>query len=245
MKTAFVSLALLGSSVLFAQSDIAQNVQKKLSGDRFKDVHVSADGNTLTLTGSVRVLADKIDAENKAHKADKSANINNQLQVSSSASDAELQRKLSEKIAYDRVGYIADSPAFSAFQVRVDNGNVMLDGTAYNYPDRAQAIADIESTPGVKSLTENVEVAPASINDDELRLALYRRIYGNSVLSRYANDPAKPIRIIVINGHCTLYGTVDREMDKTVAGIQANQVPGVFSVDNKLVVAEQHNKKER
>jgi osmotically-inducible protein OsmY len=49
-------------------------------------------------------------------------------------------------------------------------------------------------------------------------------------------DPARPIRIIVVNGHVTLYGSVDNTMDKTVAGMRANQIPGVFSVENKLVV---------
>jgi hyperosmotically inducible protein len=50
------------------------------------------------------------------------------------------------------------------------------------------------------------------------------------VLSKYAMDPARPIRIIVENGHVTLYGSVDSKMDKEVAGIRANQLPGAFSV---------------
>ena len=57
-----------------------------------------------------------------------------------------------------------------------------------------------------------------------------------SVLSKYATDPAHPIRIIVVNGHVTLYGSVDNTMDKQVAGIRANQVFGAFTVDNQLVV---------
>jgi osmotically-inducible protein OsmY len=63
-----------------------------------------------------------------------------------------------------------------------------------------------------------------------------RTIYGNSVLSRYAIDPAKPIRIIVDNGHITLEGSVQNAMDKQVAGIRANQLPGAFRVENNLVV---------
>ena len=51
-------------------------------------------------------------------------------------------------------------------------------------------------------------------------------------------DPARPIRIIVTNGHVTLYGSVDSAMDKTVAGLRANQLFGAFSVDNKLQVEE-------
>jgi len=44
------------------------------------------------------------------------------------------------------------------------------------------------------------------------------------------------IHIIVNNGHVTLEGVVDGEMDKTVANMLANQVPGVFSVTNNLRV---------
>jgi osmotically-inducible protein OsmY len=65
-----------------------------------------------------------------------------------------------------------------------------------------------------------------------------RVIYGDSVLSKYAMDPARPIRIIVANGHVTLYGSVDNSMDKQVAGIRANQLFGAFSVDNELQVEE-------
>ena len=45
-----------------------------------------------------------------------------------------------------------------------------------------------------------------------------------------------PIRIVVDNGHVTLYGTVQNQMDKNVAGLRANSVFGAFSVDNKLTV---------
>jgi hyperosmotically inducible periplasmic protein len=38
----------------------------------------------------------------------------------------------------------------------------------------------------------------------------------------------------VKNGHVTLVGVVANEADKNVAGIRANSVSGVFSVDNKL-----------
>jgi osmotically-inducible protein OsmY len=50
-------------------------------------------------------------------------------------------------------------------------------------------------------------------------------------------DPAKPIRITVVNGNVVLSGVVDNKMDKDVAGIRANSVPGVFKVVNDLQVA--------
>jgi osmotically-inducible protein OsmY len=73
--------------------------------------------------------------------------------------------------------------------------------------------------------------------DDELRVRVARAVYGYPTLNKYAINPANPIRITVVNGHVILSGVVDNKVDKDVAGIQANTVPGVFSVVNNLQVA--------
>jgi hyperosmotically inducible periplasmic protein len=72
--------------------------------------------------------------------------------------------------------------------------------------------------------------------DDRIRLAEARAIYGFPQLNKYAIDPAKPIRITVVNGNVTLTGVVDSQADKDVANIRANGVPGVFKVVNNLQV---------
>ena len=46
-----------------------------------------------------------------------------------------------------------------------------------------------------------------------------------------------PIHIIVKGGRTTLLGEVDNESDKTVAGMRAREVNGVFAVENELVVS--------
>jgi osmotically-inducible protein OsmY len=58
------------------------------------------------------------------------------------------------------------------------------------------------------------------------------------VLNRYAAGPLPAIRIIVKNGHVTLAGVVASQMDRNVAGIEANGVPFVFSVTNNLIVSK-------
>ncbi|HXY12885.1 MAG TPA: BON domain-containing protein [Terriglobales bacterium] len=63
-----------------------------------------------------------------------------------------------------------------------------------------------------------------------------RAVYRDPVLSRYAIDPAKPIRIVVDHGHLSLCGTVASTMDKQLAGIRASQVFGAFTVQNNLQV---------
>lgn len=88
----------------------------------------------------------------------------------------------------------------------------------------------------MKDVIDNVSIEPVSQFDDSIRLRTARAIYGDSQLGKYSTDPALPIRIIVTNGHVTLYGSVESTMDKQIAGMRANQVPGAFSVENKLVV---------
>jgi osmotically-inducible protein OsmY len=74
--------------------------------------------------------------------------------------------------------------------------------------------------------------------DDQLRRSLYRAIYGYPVMQRYALPVVKPIRIIVKGGRVTLEGVVDNAGDKSIAGIRASGVRGVFSVTNNLVVVK-------
>jgi osmotically-inducible protein OsmY len=148
--------------------------------------------------------------------------------------DAQLQKKLTKQLAYDRIGYFDN--AFNYVAVDVKDGIVTLSGdTMWDVP-KDMALDIVGRTQGVKDVVNEVNVLPVSNFDDSIRLRTARAIYRDSVLSRYASDPADPIRIVVDNGHVTLYGTVENTMDKNIAGIRASSVPGSFSVENKLVV---------
>jgi hyperosmotically inducible protein len=114
---------------------------------------------------------------------------------------------------------------------------VTLGGTVYGPPDKDSALSLVEHTPGVKDVIDDIQVAPLSPMDDQLRVALARAIYSAPQLQKYALDPAKPIRITVVNGNATLTGVVDSKMDSDVANLRANGVPGVFKVINQLQVA--------
>jgi hyperosmotically inducible protein len=103
----------------------------------------------------------------------------------------------------------------------------------------------VKRIEGVEKVVNNIEVLPTSINDDNIRRAVYRAIYGNSVLSQYQLRAVPPIHIIVKNGNVTLEGVVARAMDKQIAGMQANGVSGVFSVTNNLQVEEEEKKGDK
>ncbi len=122
-----------------------------------------------------------------------------------------------------------------AFQVEGDK--VTLSGQVTRPTLKSDAEAAVKSIESVASVVNNVEVLPLSPMDDQLRRALFRAIYSETGLQRYAIMAVPQIHIIVRNGNVTLEGVVDNETDKNLAGLRANEVPNVFSVKNNLAVA--------
>jgi hyperosmotically inducible periplasmic protein len=131
-------------------------------------------------------------------------------------------------------------PYYSVFDnlaFRVAGDQVTLEGQVTRPTLKSDAGNVVKNIEGVRSVTNNIEVLPPSPMDDQLRRALYRAIYGDPTLSKYGWSALPSIHIIVKNGHVVLEGIVDSEGDKNIAGIRANSVPNVFSVDNNLRVA--------
>jgi hyperosmotically inducible periplasmic protein len=119
-----------------------------------------------------------------------------------------------------------------------ENGAVTLNGEVTNPVLKSDAANVVKRIEGVERVENKIQVLPVSFFDNGSRLRLYRAIYGYGPLQKYALGVNKPIRIIVNNGHVTLVGVVDSEMDKNLAGIRANGVPQIFSVDNQLRVVK-------
>jgi hyperosmotically inducible periplasmic protein len=210
-------------------------IQKLSDNQKFHSVKSAVEDGIVTLTGTVDLYQDKLDAAKAAKKQKNVQGVRNLIEVAGPAvTDAQLHEQLSKKLYYDRVGWY-DS-AFNYFTLSVKDGVATIGGQTYNDVARDSALAIADRMPGVKDVVSEIKVSPVSIFDDHLRLRTERAIYRDSVLGRYATDPARPIRIIIDGGHVSLYGTVDSTMDKQIAGMRAGQVPGVFSVQNNLVV---------
>jgi hyperosmotically inducible protein len=125
---------------------------------------------------------------------------------------------------------------FDSFSFRVDGDAVTLMGKVTRPTLKSDADNVVRKIEGVRMVNNQIEVLPLSPNDDRLRLSLYRAIYGHTVLQTLAVRAVPPIHILVKNGNVTLEGAVANSMEKTIAGMQANSVSGVFSVTNNLLV---------
>jgi osmotically-inducible protein OsmY len=207
--------------------------QKLASKQEFRSVHSAVEDGIVTLTGNVDLYQQKLDAAKKVRKLANVQGVRNLAVAGKDVPDAQLAVQLDRKLYYDRMGY---DNLFNFVTASVQDGVVIVSGETWSDVGRDSALALVDNTPGVKDVVNDIKVSPASIFDDQIRIRAARVIYRDPVLSRYAIDPAYPIRIVVDSGKLSLYGTVATQMDKNVAGIRANQVFGAFSVQNNLQV---------
>ena len=129
-------------------------------------------------------------------------------------------------------------PQFSVFDnlaFKVDGDTVVLLGQVYNAVLKDEAQNAIKRIEGVEHIDNRIEILPPSVNDDRIRRQVARAVFSGP-LFRYSIAPVPSIHIIVKMGHVALEGVVATQGDKNIAGIRANEVPGVFSVANNLAV---------
>jgi hyperosmotically inducible protein len=147
--------------------------------------------------------------------------------------------KSQERIAREVRHELLMLPYFGVFDniaYKVDGTTVTLLGQVVRPSLKSDAENVVKRIEGVEKVDNQIEVLPPSPMDDRLRIELFHAIYGYPPLEKYALGVQKPIRIIVKSGHVTLEGVVDNDADKNFAGVRANGVPGIFSVDNHLQV---------
>lgn len=149
------------------------------------------------------------------------------------------EEKYRERLAKEVRHQLVLLPFYSVFDnlaFKIDGDKVTLLGQVVRPVLKSDAESAVKSIEGVAAVVNNIEVLPLSPMDDQLRRAVYRAIFGDSVLFRYGESAVPSIHIIVKNGNVTLVGVVDNESDKNLANLRANGVPNVFSVKNELTV---------
>jgi hyperosmotically inducible periplasmic protein len=133
-------------------------------------------------------------------------------------------------------------PNYSVFDhlaFRVEPGGIVrLLGQVTRPTLKTDAERRLKGIEGIEQVINDIEVLPLSPADDRIRLAVARNIYRSDALDRYGFQSQPSIKIIVKQGNVTLEGAVDSDTDKTIAGLKAREVPGVFDVKNNLAVAK-------
>jgi hyperosmotically inducible protein len=148
-----------------------------------------------------------------------------------SVDNPQLQKKVRHELVMLPYYGVFDNLAYS-----INGGTVTLYGQVVRASTRSDAANRVKRIAGVSRVVNNIKVLPLSSFDDRIRAATYRSIARTGGLYRYLQGTNPSLHIVVNNGHVALEGVVSGSGDRNLAYIAANQVPGVFSVQNNLRV---------
>jgi hyperosmotically inducible protein len=148
-----------------------------------------------------------------------------------------LEQRLSGQVRHE-LNMIPEFTVFDNLAYRVDGSTVTLVGQVRDAIVKDSAEARVKHLEGVERVDNQIEILPASFNDDRIRRQVARAVFNDSRLFNYGIQSVPPIHIIVKNGHVNLEGMVRTQTDKDDAFIRANGVSGVFSVQNNLQVEQ-------
>ena len=157
-------------------------------------------------------------------------------QVTSSANQR-IEQRLSGEVRHE-LNMIPEFTIFDNLAYRVDGRTVTLFGQVRDAIVKDSAEARVKHLEGVERVDNQIEILPASFNDDRIRRQVARAVFNDPRLFNYGIQSVPPIHIIVKNGHVNLEGVVRTQTDKDDAFIRANGVSGVFSVENNLQVEQ-------
>ena len=154
-----------------------------------------------------------------------------------STADQREQDRITREVHHELV-MIPQLTIFDNLAYKVDGGTVTLMGQVRDPIIKDEAAKAVKGIEGVEQVVNNIEILPPSTFDDRTRRQVARALFADDRLFRYSMGALPPIHIIVKGGHVTLEGVVDNQVDKDEAGLRANGVPGVFSVQNNLRIAK-------
>jgi osmotically-inducible protein OsmY len=210
---------------------IGRLVTERLMDEDITSVGVSVASGIVTLRGSVPTLWIKQRAIEEAGKVDDVVSVYSRLTVPRGESDERIAAQVAQRLRR----YVFFT-IFDDADIEAHDGVITLTGRV-TMPYKAEAFADLAAhVPGVQDVRNEVRTLPVSLFDDQLRYAVARGIYGDSLFSRYALEANPPVHIIVERGNVTLTGVVFSEVERRKAEAIARGTFSVMSVTNKLRV---------
>lgn len=195
-------------------------------------VNVEVKNGVATLTGTVDSYGQEMRAVRAARHQHGVTSVVDNIQVSTEdVSSLQLIKSVRHEVLMYPYYTVFDNITFS-----VEGNRLTVAGQVtqpYKKSDLGNILAGIR---GVSFVKNNIQVLPLSSFDDQIRLAVAQRIYGDPIFSNYANQANPPIHIIVNNGDVTLYGVVNSKIDRMKAEIDARFATTYLGLTNNLQV---------
>jgi osmotically-inducible protein OsmY len=213
-----------------SNAELQQDVQNAIKWQPLlnaAEIGVTAKDGVVSLTGVVDTYAKKIEAENAAKNVAGVSALVEKIEIKYPSSYTKTNAEIATEVL-TALKARWDVPK-DKVKVKVEAGWITLTGElGWNYQKEAAKDA-IKSLMGVTGVTNDITIKSESTESVE------KTTIENALKRNWAfldND----VRVQVLGHVATLTGTVDSLYQKNEAGSIAWNAPGVWAVDNELVV---------
>ena len=220
-------------------------------------VHVDTVEGVVTLSGTVPSALERVRLEKAVRTVGGVRDVSNRLRVVTAAAPGQLAQ--SDEATHTAVEKVlsADVPLkdSAVFVKSVDQGVVLLSGTARTLSDHLRAVMLADQVGGVKRVASEVEgpegfspvelAAVPNRGGRDMRSSAQDLSTSTSVKLRLltaAEVPATEINVDTNDGIVTLFGIVPTAAARVSAGHEATKATGVVRVDNLLEVVASNEK---
>jgi len=213
-----------------SNAELQQDVQNAIKWQPLlnaAEIGVTAKDGVVSLTGVVDTYAKKIEAEDAAKNVAGVSALVEKIEIKYPSSYTKTNAEIATEVL-TALKARWDVPK-DKVKVKVEAGWITLTGElGWNYQKEAAKDA-IKSLMGVTGVTNDITIKSESTESVE-KTTIENALKRNWAF--YDND----VRVQVLGHVATLTGTVDSLYQKNEAGRIAWNAPGVWAVDNELVV---------
>lgn len=210
-------------------SEIKQQVLRELKWDSrigWSHIGVEVTEGVVTLTGVVSSYAQKLAAQEAAHRIKGVLDVANDVEVKPEGlfvrGDAEIALAVRNALEWDAL--VPDERIKST----VSDGWVTLHGDVDFWQQREDAELSVLRLEGVIGVINEITVAPKPVDANELREEI------EYALERRADREAERLRIEVHDGAVDLFGRVHSWQEKRAVVGSISHAPGVLEVRDHL-----------
>ena len=210
------------------RADVVREIERAdLEGN---DPRVSVNDGVVRLTGQVVSAWEWRDVVERAESVQGVLAVDADLEVAEPESMEDLVDGIRSAVLRYSYYTVFDDINFGMEEPYV----IILRGAVTEPFKKTEIEKRVAQVFGVRRVDNQIEVLPLSPNDQDLRRALFYRIYRDPRFSDRANQINPPIHIVVSRGVVALTGVVRSAIESRILESIARSTPGVFRVINRL-----------